>query len=78
MIRIAVCDDNIEELNYVDHIMQSYCHEQYSCLDVQTFRTGFSLLNAIDCGMSFDIVLLDITGKAAFFNIFCRVCSGKL
>lgn len=60
MIRIAVCDDNIEELNYVDHILQNYCHEQYSCLDVQTFRTGFSLLNAIECGMSFDIVLLDI------------------
>ncbi len=60
MIRIAVCDDNIDELNHVNHILQSYQRKQYSCLDVQTFRTGFSLLNAIDCGTSFDIVLLDI------------------
>lgn len=60
LIKIAICDDNSEELKMLSSILSRYRSQQQTELQVQTFQSGFSLLDAFDCSESFDIVILDI------------------
>lgn len=60
MIKIAICDDNSEELRTLDSLLSFYHNERMSKLHIQAFHNGFSLLDAIDHGETFDVVMLDI------------------
>lgn len=57
---IAVCDDELEQIEQITSLLEMYKTEHSVSLNWSVFRTGFSLLSAIEKGQSFDAVLLDI------------------
>lgn len=60
MIRIAVCDDKPEELNRISYILNLYQTTNQLHMGIHDFSSGFSLLDALDSGERFDIIILDI------------------
>lgn len=60
MIKIAVCDDNREELNKISHTLDIYRNEKNPYITTQLYGNGFSLIDALESGINFDIVILDI------------------
>ncbi|MBO5302962.1 MAG: response regulator transcription factor [Lachnospiraceae bacterium] len=60
MIKIAICDDNPEELQTLTGLFNKYKESKPTPLQLYSFQNGFSLLDAIDCGERFDIAILDI------------------
>ena len=60
MLRIAVCDDNIDELsNMVQLIDQYRASNNFNC-EYAVFPNGFELVSALEKGKRFDIYCLDI------------------
>ncbi len=60
VIQIAICDDEPDELQTLTILLQEYTAEQNILIKIHTFENGFSLLDAMDQGQPFDIVILDI------------------
>lgn len=60
MTKIAICDDSSEELEMLYSLLNLYRSEKLPNLQIQTFHSGFSLLDALECGERFDVILLDI------------------
>ncbi len=58
-MRIAICDDNPEELARLVSLLETYRRETERCFIYQSYSSGIALLDDIRRG-SFDLVLLDI------------------
>ena len=61
MLRIAICDDDEEELLYVEKIIQAF-KAMHSEIDIifEVFTTGVDLIAALENKTTFDIILLDV------------------
>lgn len=61
MIRIAICDDDNQELYHIGDMVTQYCqgHLQYD-FEVEYFSTAYELIGRIEQGTQFHIFLLDI------------------
>lgn len=61
MLQIAICDDEISELEYTFEMLEDYraCHPELQ-ISVRKFQNGSDLLETIDGKGRFDIYLLDI------------------
>lgn len=60
MLQIAVCDDNIDELSNIVHLINLYrTSKNFSC-EYAVFSNGFELVSALEKGKRFDIYCLDI------------------
>ncbi len=57
---LAVCDDEPSHITAITDVLEEYRAEKLPSLRWSTFRSGFSLLSAIERGETFDAVLLDI------------------
>jgi len=60
-LRIAICDDNIRELEETHRMVLDYIglHEELD-ISVRKFQAAYDLLDCIDAGICFDIFILDI------------------
>ena len=61
MLQIAICDDNIQELERTYAMVERY-REQKPELDIalRKFQSSYDLLEALDARGRFDVYLLDI------------------
>ena len=60
MLRIAVCDDNIDELSNMVQLIDLYrTSKNFNC-EYAAFPNGIELISALEKGMRFDIYCLDI------------------
>jgi DNA-binding LytR/AlgR family response regulator len=60
MMHIAFCDDNLDELSNIVHLLNEYrASRNFSC-EYAVFPNGFELLAALERGRRFDIFCLDI------------------
>ena len=60
-MRIAICDDNKEELKKISNLVQQLRLNQPSIeITINTFVSGYDLLNYIDRVPYFDVLILDI------------------
>ncbi|MEI6101240.1 MAG: response regulator, partial [Eubacteriales bacterium] len=65
MIRIAVCDDTVSELETIHELVMGFIKENpESDFSVQCFQSASELLAAIDDGCIYHIFLLDIVMPA--------------
>jgi len=62
MLKIAVCDDNIEELSNMVSIINDYISLQRDKHSIKytAFNHSFDLIAAMESGQHYDLVLLDI------------------
>ena len=61
MIKIAICDDNIMELNNIVELINEYRLSKNLNCEYTIFQSGFELVSAIEFNkQSFDIYFLDI------------------
>ncbi|MDD3185818.1 MAG: LytTR family DNA-binding domain-containing protein [Anaerostipes sp.] len=60
MIKIAICDDNIEELSKITSLLETYRIEQPIDYEYRTFHNSFDIISLLEKGDSFDIYCLDI------------------
>jgi DNA-binding LytR/AlgR family response regulator len=60
MLQIAICDDNIDELSNMVHLINLYkTSKNFSC-EYAVFPNGFELVSALEKGKQFDMYCLDI------------------
>lgn len=59
-INIAICDDEIKELEKLSAFLDLYKKVKRPDIKIHSFLSGFSLLDAIEQGTTFDVVILDI------------------
>lgn len=60
MFQIALCDDNIDELSNMVHLLNLYrASKNFSC-EYAVFSNGFELISTLEKGKQFDIYCLDI------------------
>lgn len=60
MLKIAICDDNIDELSNVVNLINLYrVSRNFSC-EYTAFSNGFDLISVLEKGKQFDIYCLDI------------------
>jgi len=60
MVRIAVCDDSIDELSNIVQLINLYrTSKNFNC-EYAVFPNGFELVSALEKGKRFDIYCLDI------------------
>ena len=60
MIYIAVCDDNIDELTNMAHLINEYRTTKNLLCEYAVFHNGFELISTLEKGKSFDVYFLDI------------------
>ncbi|MGM9942162.1 MAG: LytR/AlgR family response regulator transcription factor [Bulleidia sp.] len=61
MWRIAVCDDNIDEILKLEDLLKRFEQESGAVISIHTFHNGRELISAYeDQGQRFDLYLLDI------------------
>jgi DNA-binding LytR/AlgR family response regulator len=60
MLKIAVCDDNIDELSNMVQLINLYQSSKHLNFEYAVFPNGFNLLSALEKGKRFDIYCLDI------------------
>lgn len=60
MIRVAFCDDDINELSKMQAFLERYCRERDREIVHTAFRSPVELLAEIERGVRFDILFLDI------------------
>ena len=58
-MHIAVCDDNIEELDRVSKLLETYREKTKACFTCKTYSEGVSLLEDVR-KVDFDFLLLDV------------------
>lgn len=59
-MHIAICDDEVNQIEHIKSLLAEYRSQHLSSMSWTAFRTGFSLLSAMEQGQHFDAVLLDI------------------
>lgn len=57
MINIAICDDDVKDLNSVSNIIREICNEESICYKLQVFSSAMDMLEKIK---NIDIGILDI------------------
>ncbi len=60
MLKIAVCDDNIDELSNIVQLINLYRTSKHLNCEYAAFPNGFDLVSALEKGERFDIYCLDI------------------
>lgn len=60
MIKLALCDDEPAVRDELLALLNQYCDERGREMDIETFQAPLELLNAIERGSRFDVLLLDI------------------
>ncbi len=60
MLRIAVCDDNIDELSNMVQLIDLYRTSKHLNCEHAAFPNGFELVSVLEKGRRFDIYCLDI------------------
>ena len=62
MLRIAICDDSLEEQAHMGALVREYKSINAERFETELFCFGsaFDMLAALDGGLSFDIILLDV------------------
>lgn len=58
-MRIAICDDNIQELAFISNIVEAFKAEHCPSLTYEVFNSPFSLLDKV-IEKQFDLLLLDV------------------
>lgn len=60
MLQIAVCDDNIDELSNMVHLINLYKASKHISCEYAVFPNGLELISTLEKGKRFDIYCLDI------------------
>ncbi|MDR7855199.1 LytTR family DNA-binding domain-containing protein [Tissierella sp.] len=60
MLKIAICDDNIDELSHMVSLIEEYRALNHVDYEYTVFHNGFELMPVLEKGNSFDIYCLDI------------------
>ncbi|MEG1993581.1 MAG: LytTR family DNA-binding domain-containing protein [Oscillospiraceae bacterium] len=60
MIKIAICDDNIDELSNMSSLVEEYQTLNHVEYEYTVFHNGFELIPILEKGGQFDIYFLDI------------------
>ncbi len=60
MLRIAVCDDNVDELSNMVQLVNQYIASKNLNCEYAAFLNGFELVSTLGKGKGFDIYCLDI------------------
>lgn len=60
MIKIALCDDNKNELNYIAEQIENYKYKSYMDLEYECFSNGAELLAQIKSDIFYDLIFLDV------------------
>ena len=60
MIKIAICDDNKSEFNYIAKQIEDYKTMSYVNVKYTYFSNGTELLTQIKSGVFYDLIFLDI------------------
>jgi DNA-binding LytR/AlgR family response regulator len=62
MLKIAVCDDNIEDLSNIVSIINDYIalHRDKNMITYTAFQNAVDLIAVMESGQKYDLVLLDI------------------
>lgn len=60
MLHIAVCDDNIDELSNMAHLVNEYRLSRNLNCEYAVFHNGFDLISALEKGKQFSFYCLDI------------------
>lgn len=60
MLHIAVCDDNIDELSNMVHLINEYRLSRNLNCEYAIFHNGFDLISALEKGKQFNLYCLDI------------------
>lgn len=60
MIRIAFCDDDITTLEEIRVLLDAYSAERDCQIIYTAYHSPLDLLSAVECGIRFDILLLDV------------------
>lgn len=59
MLRIAVCDDDLQELSRISRLLKEYQEEKDTALHLDTYSGAIELLETMKSG-DYDILLLDV------------------
>lgn len=60
MIKVAICDDEANNLNILTDLMKEYCQGKSVCFVAHKYTDGLKLLKELENGEKYDIVFLDI------------------
>ena len=60
MLRIAICDDQPDQIQSIRRSSETYFQNKHDTVSYETFDKSFSFVDAIEQGAVFDIVLLDV------------------
>ena len=60
MLQLAICDDNIDELTNMVHLIDQYRLSKNLDCEYAVFQNGFELISALEKGKRFDLYFLDI------------------
>lgn len=60
MVHIAICDDSIDELSNMTHLIDEYRVTRHLNCNYAVFQNGFDLVFALEKGKRFDLYCLDI------------------
>ncbi|HBN83873.1 MAG TPA: DNA-binding response regulator [Clostridiales bacterium] len=60
VVRIAICDDNKRERDEILSLFQTFSLHKKTPFICQLFENGFTLLDSIESGAKYDLIVLDI------------------
>lgn len=60
MLYIAVCDDEMQQLQYIFELLEEYMDSRNLPLKIKIFSSGNELLTSVEKGNEYDMFLLDI------------------
>jgi len=62
MIKLAICDDNIEDLSNISAIINDYrdLHMGKNKIEYSIYNSAFDLITAMERGLKYDLIFLDI------------------
>lgn len=60
MIKVALCDDETAARDELSDLLNQYCVQHDTEIEIETFQASLDLLNAVERGSRFDVLLLDI------------------
>lgn len=60
MIKVAFCDDDMSVLKEINVLLERYCEKSGEEMGYAAFHSSLELLEEVEKGMRFDVMLLDI------------------